>query len=406
MKPLRLAYLVSRYPAVSHTFILREVNTLNAQDFDIHVASVNDPDRSSEQLTDTERSAAEHTYYIKRDGVLGALRAHIATLFTRPWAYLQGLGFSLYLGGLDLQKLLYCGFYFIEAVMVGQWMQQKGLQHLHVHFASQAATVGMLVKRVFGCHYSISVHGPDEFYHVDAQMLREKLLAADLVCCISYFARSQLMALSTPEHWHKYEILPLGVDPDLFQPRPCRVHPEPFEILCVGRLVPVKGQLVLLNAVHSLLQAGRQIRLRYIGDGPDRSALENAITQNALHEHVVLEGIVTQDRIRDFYQQADIFVLASFAEGVPVVLMEAMAMEIPCISTRITGIPELIVEGTGLLVKPSDEVELAAAIAQLMEDAVLREQMGKAARQYILDHYHLGENTMRLGEVFRHHLKE
>jgi len=146
-------------------------------------------------------------------------------------------------------------------------------------------------------------------------------------------------------NWDKFEISPLGVDPAQFTPRPFRERPNPFEILCVGRLVPVKGQFILLKAVSNLIAQGRTLRLRYVGDGPDRQALEDEVKQQGLTEHILFEGAVNQDRILTFYTSADVFVLASFAEGLPVVLMEAMVMEIPCITTHITGVPELIKRG-------------------------------------------------------------
>jgi len=404
MKKIRMAYLVSRYPAISHTFILREIRTLRGMEFDIQVASINVPDRDTSDLTREEQEEEADTYYVKADR-MGAVFAIFYTLFTTPIGYFRGLWYALTLGGMDLKKIIYNFFYFVEAVMVGQWMRSYDVTHLHVHFASQAATVAWMTHKIFSITYSITVHGPDEFYNTEKFYLREKILDARFVCCISHFARSQLMMLSPFSEWDKIEISPLGVNPDVFKPRTFRTYPDVFEILCVGRLVSAKGQYILVQAVGRLLSQGRKVRLRYVGDGPDRAMLEEVVHKRALKEHILFEGAVNQDRILEFYEQADVFALASFAEGVPVVLMEAMVMEIPCVTTHITGIPELIEKGQGLLVPPSDADALANAIAVLIANADLRREMGKKAREKVLNSYELQRNTQRLGNIFRRYLE-
>ncbi len=402
---ISLGYLVSQYPAFSHTFILREVRRLRELGFSIDVASINASDRRPEQLTAEEGEEYAKVYYVKDHGIVGALRTNLTTLLTRPIAYLRGFVFAWRLGGWDLKKLIYSGFYFIEAVMIGQWMTRKNVHHLHVHFATPASTVGLITRQIFPISLSITVHGPDEFYDAPGYRLTEKIIGADFLYCIGFYARSQLMKLSPPAHWHKFEVSPLGVDPNLFTPRPFRKNPSPFEVICVGRLVPAKGQHILVTAIAHLVRAGRDVRLRLVGDGPDRVSLEQQVSTLELNKHVIFEGAVNQDRIRTLYTGADLFALASFAEGIPVVLMEAMAMEIPCVTTFITGIPELIRHGEdGLLVAPSDEEGLAQAIALLMDDAEQCHRLGMAGRQRVMEKYDLKHNTERLATLFRHRL--
>jgi colanic acid/amylovoran biosynthesis glycosyltransferase len=196
------------------------------------------------------------------------------------------------------------------------------------------------------------------------------------------------------------------VDSSVFQPRPRRQNPERIELLCVGRLAPVKAQALLIAAVGRLVQEGRRrMHLRLVGDGPSRPLLERIVAERGLKEHVTLEGSCNQDRVQEFYRQTDVFVLASFAEGVPVVLMEAMAMEIPCIATWITGIPELIAHGVdGWLVAPGDEGALAGAIAALADDPELRQRLGRAGRLRIQQQYELGTNVQRLARVYEDRL--
>ncbi|MBK8598552.1 MAG: glycosyltransferase [Holophagales bacterium] len=404
---VRLAYLVSRYPAISHTFILREVLALRARGFEISVASINDPDRPDAGLTAEERAEAASTYYVKRHGVPGAFGAFLSALFTRPAGFFRGLASAVRLGGTDPKALAKQLAYFVEALMVGRFVTKKGLSHLHVHFMTPASAVGLLVSKVFPVTFSMTAHGPDELYDVTAYRLREKLEASRFVCTIGRYCRSQLMRLTDPCHWEKYEVTPLGVDLAAFSPRPFREAPDPFEVICVGRLVPAKGQHVLLSAVAGLVAGGRRILLRFVGDGPDRASLEEEAKSRGLGPAVVFEGSVNQDRIRALYGTADVFALASFAEGIPVVLMEAMAMEIPCVTTFITGIPELIRDGVdGLLVAPSDEEALAGALARLMDDPALRRTLGPAGRRRVAERYELTRNVEVLAKVFQKRLGE
>ncbi|MDM8561464.1 glycosyltransferase family 4 protein [Candidatus Parabeggiatoa sp. HSG14] len=405
MKKIRLGYLVSQYPAISHTFILHEIRRLRHLGFEISIASINSPDRSAEQLTRIEREEVTNTYYVKPDGIMGAIKAHFYTLLTQPLGYVRGLFFALRLGQFDLKKILYGFFYFVEAVMIGHWMRKMKLSHLHVHFAMAAASVGLIIHHIFPIRYSITVHGPDDFYDTPGNYLTPKILEAAFICCISHFARSQLMMLSPHTVWDKLELNRLGVDPHLFTPHSFREEPNPYEVLCVGRLVPVKGQFLLIEAVARLINEGRQLRLRLVGDGPDRQRLEDEVKQQQLTEQVIFEGAINQDRILEFYNSADIFILASFAEGLPIVLMEAMAMEIPCITTHITGIPELITNGkNGILVAASDIEALVEAITLLMDNQNLRFQIGKSGRQRVLKDYKLQRNTEKLADIFRRHL--
>jgi glycosyltransferase involved in cell wall biosynthesis len=403
----KLGYLISRYPSISHTFILREVVELRRLGLRVEVASINDPDRPPGELTGEERLEAEKTFYVKAAGIAGALRAHFAALLRNPVGYLRGAVFAMRLGGTDVRKTVMGCLYFAEAVMVGEWMRSLALRHLHVHFATPAATVGLIATKVYPYSFSITVHGPDEFYDAPGYLLPQKIAAADLLCAIGLFAQSQLMKLSDSSQWDKIEVTPLGVDAGLFQPRAADGAGGIFEVICVGRLVPAKGQHVLLAAIAQLRASGRILRLRLVGDGPDRDSLQLEAVRLRIEDWVIFEGAVNQDRIRDLYATADIFALASFAEGIPVVLMEAMAMEIPCVSTWITGIPELIRDSVdGLLVAPSDIGGLAAAIARLMDDDELRLRLGAAGRRRVIDKYNLRQNVAHLAEVFDAHLAE
>lgn len=395
----RVAYLVSQYPAYSHTFILREVLQLRQCGVEIVTASINVPDRPFDKLTDIERQEAEQTFYIKQQGMVNAAFALVKTLVLNPIGLLRGVEHAVKLGGWNIKQVLYHFFYLIEALLLGQWMQVQKVQHLHVHFATPAASVGLLVKTVFGYSFSFTVHGPDEFYDVTGYHLLEKIMAADFVFCISHYARSQVMKLSPVQAWSKFDICRLGVDTQRFIPTAKSKENQICQLLCVGRLTPAKGQAILLASVAQLKQQDITVHLTLVGMGPDEQSLKNYAESLDIASQVTFTGAIDQDHILAYYNLADMFVLPSFAEGLPVVLMEAMAMEIPCITTTITGIPELIQQGqNGILVPASDSEGLTQAIKQLAENPALRQQLGKAGRLKVLSDYELYKNTLYLHE--------
>jgi colanic acid/amylovoran biosynthesis glycosyltransferase len=399
--PRSIAYLISRYPNLSMTFVLREILALRALGFRIETASINPPDRPPEKLTPQEGEEAATTYCVKGHGLAGAVAAHAKTLLGNFPGYCRGLALAFRLARLDLSRLFLNFAYFTEALMIGQWMRRNCQTHLHVHLASQAASVGLFTQRIFRVGYSLTVHGPDEFFDARGQCLTQKIAAADFIVCISSFTRSQLMNLSPYTNWSKLVVVRLGVDPMLFSPLPKPTPQDAFEILCVGRLAPAKGQHLLIEAVDRLIHQGRRVRLRLVGDGPDDASLRAHADRTAQPTSIVFEGAVNQDRIRSLYATADIFCLPSFAEGLPVVLMEAMSMQIPCVSTTIAGIPELICDNIeGLLIPPSDIDALVTALSSLMDDEELRKRIGENGRARILEQYNLARNVEMLAVFF------
>jgi glycosyltransferase involved in cell wall biosynthesis len=382
--------------------MLREIRQLRKRGFQIDVASIAGPDRPPEAMTLAEREEARSTYYVKDTGLLAVAQAHAAALATRPLGYLRGLAGALSGAGLSPRGILFGLLYFAEAIVVGQWMRRNRLSHVHTHYASGVA---LIVARAFPITMSATFHGMAEFENPASFRLAEKVGASLFSCAISHFGLSRLMYACEHSQWPKLELTPLGVDTAEFSPRPFRENPPTFEILSVGQLVAVKGQQLMIAAVDAVVREGGKIRLRLAGDGPVRAELEREVQRRGLSQVVVFEGYLNQDRLRAVYRQADAFMLSSFVEGLPVVLMEAMAMEIPCIATWITGIPELIRDGVdGLLVAPGDVPSLSRAIVRLMSDAALRRRLGQSGRRRILEGYDVEANVRRLAEVFTRRL--
>ena len=399
---ISIVYLVSQYPTFNHTFVLREIRALRTHGFTVKTISIRSPDRTREQLTDEEREEAEATLYVLPSGLGGFLSAHLGSLLRRPLGYLGGLMMALRLAGLNLSRIPAHLIAFAEAVVIGSWIARTGIAHVHTHFSSNAA---LLAVRMFPLTFSMTIHGPEEFNDVVGFHLAEKIARSRFACSISNFGRSQMLRASPWEQWGKIESCYLGVDPTIFAPRPERQSPDPYRILSVGRLAPVKAHHVLIEAVAMLIGQGRRVELWLAGEGPERGSLERHVQARGLREAVHFTGALAQPEVRALYQETDCFAMASFAEGVPVVLMEAMAMEIPCVATWVMGVPELIRhEVDGLLVPPSDTVALAQQIARLMDDRALSVRLGKAGRSRVVDCFNLEKNSSQLAEIFRRHL--
>lgn len=400
---MRIGYLVSEYPHIRHAYLLREIRGLRKLGWEPDVIALRPDRRPQAQYTREESEEFASTTYILRLGGARIVWAHLHTLLTCAPGYASGLASALRYGRFHPRRTVYGLFYFAEAVAAGWLVRRRKLKHLHTHYAS---TLAWMMARVFGIPVSMTIHGSGEFDDPEGFRLREKVEISKFVCAISYFGRSQIMRATSGEQWSKIEICRLGVDPAEFAPRPFRPEPRPFELLCVGGMARPRAFHVVVGALAQLRGEGRDAILRLVGDGPDRPALERLARELGAADRVVFEGWKNHAQLRSIYQSADVFVFSSFAEGIPVVLMEAMAMEIPCVASRITGIPELIRDGVdGLLTAASDEREMARAIARLMDDAPFRRRLGQAARAHIVEEYNLPRNIQALAGIFRRRLE-
>jgi glycosyltransferase involved in cell wall biosynthesis len=289
--------------------------------------------------------------------------------------------------------------YFCEAVCAGHLLRKAGITHVHSVYTT---TVAMVMARIFEVKLSMTLHGSAEFVDPEGFAIREKVRIAERTCAISNFGRSQIMLSCDVADWRKLHVTPLGVDVAIWRPGNFRKDPSRFELLTAGRLTEAKGYPLLLDAIAALARHRRDFRLRVVGDGPLRASLENRAVKLGIADLVLFEGWLGEDELRQRYANSDLFVMSSFAEGLPVVLMEAMAMAVPCVAPRIAGIPELIRNGTdGLLFSPSNADELVAHIACLMDNAELRASMSESSCERIAEKYDLLKNTLHLSDVFR-----
>jgi colanic acid/amylovoran biosynthesis glycosyltransferase len=398
---MKLGYLVSQYPALSHTFVLREVLALRRHGVDVHVVSVRRCDRPLASLGTDEAVEAQRTFSVIGAGVLHVLIANMRVLARYPLGYLRGLLYAWALSRGTPRLLVTYSCYFLEAVVAGDYFERQGLTYIHTHFSS---TVLLILARIFRMRYSLTTHGSGEFVDVIGFHLAEKVAGAIFVATVGRWGMSQVMNASDPVHWDKIVVLPLGVDVDAFSPHsaPQRDRNEPFRLLSVGRLSSAKGYPILLEMMSLLRERGRSAKLTLVGEGPERLKLEKLIGVLHLGDCVRLAGACNHDRLADYYASSDAFVMSSFLESTPVALMEAMAMELPCVATWITGIPEIIEKDVeGLLVPPASPAAMADAVERLIDDPEKARRLGIAARRKVLAEYHLERNVERLIEEFR-----
>ena len=401
----RMAFLLSRYPAISHTFLLEEVLGLRLRGLHLETASINLPDRKIQDLPPREADEAKKTYYIQGGSRLSAVWTLVCILMRQPAAASRGVKTILGIRDLTLRRRLYWFFYLAEALLVGHWMGERGLKHLHVHFGGPVASVGLLASAAFQLPFSLTIHGPEELLDTSLNHLREKIEQASFVFCISDFCRSQLYLLVSQEHWRKFHVLRLGVDPAILsrtRPRTTR-DGAALQAVCIGRLVAAKGHRTLLQALLLLRDHAITMHLVLIGGGPEMQSLQEFVQTHELSACVTFTHALSHDEALAYLRRADLFVLASFAEGIPVALMEAMALGIPCVSTCVAGIPELIQDGVqGLLVPPGNAQAFADALYSLAREESRRLEMGKAARRKVVEQYNLPCNHERLADTFEH----
>jgi colanic acid/amylovoran biosynthesis glycosyltransferase len=398
---MKLGYLISQYPRRTATYVLREVRELRRHGVDIRVVSVRRCDRPIPELSTDEANEAMQTFSVIGAGYLHALVANMRVLCRHPLGYVRGLLYAWALSCGAPKLMLMHTFYFLEAVVAGDHFEQQRVSDIHTHFSS---TVLLILARIFRVRYSLTSHGPGDFIDVVGFHLAEKVAGATFVATIAQYGMSQVLNASSPVHWHKVVVLPLGVDVDAFRPNNVsrRNRGAPFRLLSVGRLSAPKGYPILIEAVALLRERGRNVRLTLVGEGPLRNVLEGQIALRGLGDLIHLAGACNHDHVVNFYDSSDAFVLSSFLEGVPVVLMEAMAMELPCVATWITGIPEIIEKDVeGLLVPPASATAIADAVGRLIEDPEAARRLGIAARRKVVAKYHLGRNVERLAEEFR-----
>lgn len=399
---LKIAYLINQYPKVSHSFIRREILALEAEGMEIARFSVRS---CAEELVDeADKQELEKTRFILGSGILNLLMSLVRVAITRPIRFLNALKLAWNVGWRSERGLLYHFAYLAEACVLLGWLSEAGSTHIHAHFGTNSTTVAMLCEALGGPPYSFTIHGPEEFDKVSAIALPEKIKRSAFAVAISSFGRSQLYRWCDLNHWSKIHVIHCGVD-QAFLNQPATPIPEEPRLVCVGRLCEDKGQLFLIHAAKQLAAEGLTFKLTLVGDGPIRSDLEALIAEYDLGNSIEITGWASSTEVRQHLLNSRAMILPSFAEGLPVVIMEALALGRPVISTTIAGIPELVTPGVcGWLVPPSSVQELTDAMRAALTAPVSQlEEMGRAGAERVSSQHNITTEANKLATLLHTH---
>jgi colanic acid/amylovoran biosynthesis glycosyltransferase len=393
----RVVYLVNQYPAVTHTFIKREVNALERIGVDIiRVAA-----RAGRSLVDPgDIEEEKRTSYLLRRP-LRLLQAAVSILALRPHRFVNALVTTLRLMRRSDRAPHMHILYLIEACGVAAVVRRSGAEHIHAHFGTNPAEVALLASRLSGASYSFTVHGYDEYDKPEFIGLRTKIHGAAFVAAVSHYGRSQLYRWCDKEDQGKIKLIRCGVEKQFHEAAedaPC----EAARFLCVGRFCREKGQDVLIRAAALMAAAGHKFEIVLVGDGESRAELENLIGSLKLSATVRLLGWLSTADVRREMTGARALVVPSLAENLPVVIMEAMALRRVVVATQIAGIPELVIPRENGWLAPASSIE---ALAEAMTECLgaSREQlwaMGRRGRERVIALHNVDREAAALANLF------
>lgn len=380
----RIGYVMTHYPKLAQTFIANEINAIERSGVPISPFAMNAPEPVERAAPGADARIARTTYL--KPQALTALAILARRTLRHPAAMARIWAKAVRSAGGDPRRIVRRIAHLAQAALVDDRARRQGIDRLHAHFGLAPATIAWLATAIGrvsgrpGASFSFTIHGFHDF--VDPAEARLDLKAEDAaaVLCISDYTRSQLCLVTPPELWPKMHVARCGIDLGAFAYR------EPPEtrvptILALGRLSPEKGFAVLIDAIARLRGENIPVALRIVGDGPSRQSLEELARRLGVADLVSFTGELPPVLVREELAAADIFCMASFNEGLPISLMEAMAIGVPTVTTWIAGIPELAEnERTALTVPPARPDALARALRQLAGNPALRQRLSRAAR--------------------------
>ena len=394
-----ITYFINQYPKVSHSFIRREILALERQGFDVQRVALRG---WKDTLTDPEDLAEKaRTQYVLQGGLLPLVSATLRTLVRNPLRFGAALAVAARMSRHADRSLPYHLVYLAEACRMLPWLRDFGARHAHAHFGTNSTEVLMLVNALGGPSYSFTVHGPEEFDKPQFIHLGEKIRRSKFVVAISSYGRSQLYRWVDLAQWPKVQVVHCGLEAAFHDVQPT-APPDVPRFVCVGRLCEQKGQLLLIHALAELQRRGLSCELVLAGDGEMRPEVEALVAHHGLQSRVRITGWISGAQVREELLASRALVLPSFAEGLPVVIMEAMVLQRPVITTAVAGIPELVRNGeSGWLVAAGSIDELIDAMANCLSTTPMQlATMGQAARARALQRHSIDTEASKLAAHF------
>ena len=397
---MKIGYILNTYPSPSQSFIRREMRALERRGVAVQRFAMRPFEGDLPDPADREEKQA--TEYVLAQGFWAMLWALFVVGLQAPFRVWRALGLALKASRGSEAGLFKHLVYFLEAAYITRRLGELQIDRMHAHFGTNATSVAMIAAEMSGKPFSFTVHGPEEFDKPMAIALPLKLQKAEFTVAISSYGRSQLCRLVDFRLWSRIKVVHCGIEPQNYEsacPFPTK---RPMTLVNIGRFVEQKGQLILVEAMAEVTRRGVDVKLVLVGDGELRRPLERAIAQAGLGHRITITGWLDEAGVRREIETAHALVLPSFAEGLPMVVMEAMVSARPVIATWIAGVPELVQVGrTGWLVPAGDATALADAITELATspDDKLR-RMGTTARARVMVRHNIDTEVGKLAALF------
>lgn len=403
LRSLSLTYVIGSYPGLTKTFIDREIQTLRRWGVELQVLAIRRP--SAEMpLSRDQRELQKDITYLLPIAWATLILAHLYFLGRHPLRFFGTLAYLLTRPHPDVKTRILTALHFGEGVYTAYLLRERQFDELHAHFVDRAATIALVAGRLLGKPYSVSIHAGADIY-VKPVLVREKLLAARHVATCTRYNKAYVESIVGHDLSHKISHIHHGLDLTKYQPVQRTTSGSPL-ILSVGQLARRKGFAELIQACRCLKDRGYDFTCEIVGGGPQRVELERLIADLELAETVTLRGALSHEDVVEKYRCATLFVLACLKtvdgdrDGFPNVLAEAMAMQVPVISTDISAIPELLEDDVnGLMVLSEDVAALADAVARLLDDPALREELAIAGRRTVLERFDIERNVRRFANT-------
>ncbi len=395
---MKISYLINQYPKTSHTFIRREIFALERQGFEVQRIALRGWDQSFPDPDDQCEQAK--TLYVLREGLKALVLPTLRAFLNSPRRFFEAARLTFKMSRTSDRSLFYHLVYLAEACRILFWVRDFEADRIHAHFGTNSTNVVMFVRVLGGPRFSFTVHGPDEF--LKPMGLEEKVHRSDFVVAISSFGRSQMYMRSRHTDWPKINVVHCGLEPSFYQTSAAPVTETP-RFVCVGRLCEAKGQLLLIEAAQQLKSQQVPFELVLAGDGPLRPDLEKLIKKYGLEDQIRITGWISSSEVRDEILAARALVLPSFAEGLPVAIMEAMALRRPVLTTYVAGIPELVKHGeNGWLFAAGSVNKLARMMLHCLKTPVeVLQQMGDAGYERFVQRHTSDTEVGKLAALFR-----